>query len=57
MPKVQLNLTHTASYALKKVPLMQFFFSEAVVVIATYHGKAIIGKTAPQKSNDDMTEK
>ena len=42
MPKVQLMLMHAASYALKKVQLMQIVFSGKVTVIATYHGKAII---------------
>ena len=45
MPKVELRLTHAASYALKKLYLMHIFFSEEVAVIATYHGKAIITRT------------
>ena len=45
MPEVQLMLTHAPSYAFQKVNLMQFFFSEAMAIIATYHGKAIMIKT------------
>ena len=57
MPKAQLKLTHAASYALKKVHLMQIFFSEAVAVIATHHEKAIIRKTALRRSIDNTPEK
>ena len=53
MPKVQLRLTQAVSYALKKVYLMRIVFSGAMEVIATYHGKAIITRTAPRQNNDD----
>ena len=43
MPKVQLMLTHAASYALKEEALnADLLSSEDVAIIAIYHGKAII---------------
>ena len=53
MPELQLMLTHAASYALKRVYSMQFFFSEEMTVITTYHGKAIITRITTRQSNDD----
>ena len=53
--KAQLRLSHAASYTSKKVHLPQIFFSEAVVVLATYHGKSIIRRKAPRKNNDIIT--
>ena len=56
MPKVQLMLTQGASYALKKLYLMHIFFSGAMTVIATHHGKVMMTIAESRRTNDEMPE-